>query len=105
MPITVIVRPASGTESRLTFDGTQRIVLGRGAGCDVRLPDLTVSVRHASLRAQGADFVVVDEGSANGTFVGGVRVAPRTSRIVRAGDLVRLGRVWVELHFDPTPVT
>jgi pSer/pThr/pTyr-binding forkhead associated (FHA) protein len=105
MPLTVVVRSASSSEARLTFDGTQRIVLGRGAGCDVRLPDATVSLRHATLRAQGADFVVIDEGSANGTFVGGVRVSPRTSRIVRSGDAVRLGRVWIELRVDHSPVT
>jgi pSer/pThr/pTyr-binding forkhead associated (FHA) protein len=57
------------------------------------------------LRAQGADFVVVDEGSTNGTFVGGVRVAARTSRIVRSGDLVRVGRVWLELRIEQARVT
>jgi pSer/pThr/pTyr-binding forkhead associated (FHA) protein len=105
MPVTVVVRSSASGEARLTFDGTQRIVLGRGAGCDLRLPDATVSPRHASLRAQGADFVVLDEGSANGTYVGDVRVAPHTSRIVRTGDLVRLGRVWLELRVDRSPVT
>ena len=105
MPLTVVVRSGSSEPARLTFDGTQRIVLGRGSGCDVRLPDPSVSLRHASLRAQGADFVVMDEGSVNGTFVGGVRVASRTSRLVRPGDLIRLGRVWVELQVDHGPVT
>jgi pSer/pThr/pTyr-binding forkhead associated (FHA) protein len=105
MPLTVIVRTNSGSESRLTFDGTQRIVLGRGAGCDVRLPDATVSVRHASLRAQGFEFVLVDEGSSNGTFVGDVRVAARTSRIIRSGERARLGRVWIELRIDQGPIT
>jgi pSer/pThr/pTyr-binding forkhead associated (FHA) protein len=83
----------------------QSVVLGRGASCDVRLPDASVSHRHASLRAQGMDFVLVDEGSVNGTFVGGIRVAPRTSRIVRSGDKVRLGNVWIELRIDQSPVT
>jgi pSer/pThr/pTyr-binding forkhead associated (FHA) protein len=105
MPITVIVRSAAGDENRLTFDGTARIVIGRGASCDVRLPDASVSHRHACLRAQGADFLLVDEGSMNGTFVGGVRIAARTSRIVRSGDLVRAGRVWLELRLDQSPVT
>jgi pSer/pThr/pTyr-binding forkhead associated (FHA) protein len=105
MSITVIVRSPVGDENRLTFDGTARIVLGRGSSCDVRLPDASVSFRHASLRAQGAEFVLVDEGSRNGTFVGGVRVASRTSRIVRSGDRVRLGRVWLELRLDLSPVT
>jgi pSer/pThr/pTyr-binding forkhead associated (FHA) protein len=105
MPITVLVRAMTDGEARLTFDGTQSVVLGRGASCDVRLPDASVSHRHASLRVQGQDFLVHDEGSVNGTFVGGVRVAPRTSRIVRSGDLVRLGRVWIELLLDQSPVT
>jgi pSer/pThr/pTyr-binding forkhead associated (FHA) protein len=105
MPITVLVRSTTSGQARLTFDGMQSVVLGRGASCDVRLPDASVSHRHASLRAQGMDFVLVDEGSSNGTFVGGVRVAPRTSRIVRSGDMVRLGRVWIELRVDQSPVT
>lgn len=100
MAITVIVRPAGGAETRLTFDGTQRIVFGRGASCDVRLPDPSVSMRHASLRAQGAEFVLYDEGSTNGTFVGDVRIAGGTSRIVRSGELARLGRIWVELRVE-----
>jgi pSer/pThr/pTyr-binding forkhead associated (FHA) protein len=105
MPITVIVRHQAGDASRLTFDGTQRVVIGRGAGSDVRLPEPSVSHRHASLRAQGAEFTLLDEGSTNGTFVGDVRIAPRTSRIVRSGDMVRVGRVWLELRVDREPVT
>jgi pSer/pThr/pTyr-binding forkhead associated (FHA) protein len=105
MSITVIVRSPAGDENRLTFDGTTSIVIGRGSSCDVRLPDGSVSFRHASLRAQGTEFVLVDEGSKNGTFVGGVRIAARTSRIVRSGDRVRIGRVWLELRLDQSPVT
>lgn len=105
MPITVIVCSAEGNDARLTFDGMQRVVIGRGASCDVRLPDASVSHRHALLRAQGSDFVLVDEGSTNGTFVGEVRVASHTSRIVRSGDRVRVGRVWLELRIDQTPIT
>src|SRR5580704_18120530 len=105
MPITIIVRHGAGEDTRLTFDGTQRVVIGRGAGSDIRLPDASVSHRHASLRAQGSDFVVVDEGSTNGTFVGFVRIAARTSRVVRSGDKVRVGRIWIEVRMDQSPVT
>lgn len=104
MPVTVIVRTAE-TEARLTFDGMQRVVIGRGASCDVRLPDPTVSHRHACLRAKGVEFVLFDEGSTNGTFVGAERVAAHTSRVVRSGDAVRVGRVWLELVVDQSPVT
>src|SRR3954470_9750735 len=97
MPVTVVVRSASGGDApSLTFDGT-RIVVGRSNGSDVRLPDPSVSLRHASIRAQGADYAIVDEGSTNGTWVGGVKLSAHAPRLVRSGDLVRVGRVWLEI--------
>ena len=105
MPITVVVRSASGGEApSLTFDGG-RIVIGRSDGSDVRLPDPSVSLRHASIRAQGTEYAIVDEGSTNGTWVGGVKLGPHTPRLVRSGDLVRLGRVWLELVVGQKPPT
>lgn len=102
MPITVVVRSASGGEPpSLTFDGA-RIVIGRSSGADVRLPDPSVSLRHASIRASGSEYTVVDEGSTNGTFVGGVQLLPQTPRILKTGDLVRVGRVWLEVAIGST---
>ncbi|HVH46493.1 MAG TPA: FHA domain-containing protein, partial [Labilithrix sp.] len=104
--VTVVVRSASGgTAPSLTFDG-ERIVIGRSDGSDVRLPDPSVSQRHASIRAQGSEYALVDEGSTNGTWVGGVKLGPHTPRLVKSGDLVRVGRVWLELVIGqkvPTP--
>ena len=122
MPVTVVVRTASapsgsaascggggsaGTRPApsLTFDGA-RIVIGRGSGSDVRLPDPSVSTRHATIRATGNDYAIVDEGSTNGTWVGGVKLLPQSPRVVKSGDLVRVGRVWLELSIGqkaPTP--
>jgi pSer/pThr/pTyr-binding forkhead associated (FHA) protein len=110
MPITLLVRTGEsqspdGQAPRLTFDAIPRCVIGRGASCDVRLPDPSVSHRHATIEARGADFVIVDEGSTNGTFVGNSRLSPRTSRILKSGDMIRVGRVWLEARFDVTPIT
>jgi pSer/pThr/pTyr-binding forkhead associated (FHA) protein len=108
MPVTVVVRTASGPSPEapsLTFDGS-RIVVGRGSGSDVRLPDPSVSTRHATIRAAGNDYAIVDEGSTNGTWVGGVKLSPQSPRVVKSGDLVRVGRVWLELTIGqkaPTP--
>jgi pSer/pThr/pTyr-binding forkhead associated (FHA) protein len=118
MPVTVVVRSASpihqvsdrlrrsagGNAPSLTFDGS-RIVIGRSDGSDVRLPDPSVSLRHASIRAQGAEYAIIDEGSTNGTWVGGVKLGPRTPRLVKSGDLVRVGRVWLELVIGQKPAT
>jgi pSer/pThr/pTyr-binding forkhead associated (FHA) protein len=102
MPLTVVVRSADVPS--LTFDG-ERVVIGRGGGCDIRLPDPSVSHRHASIHCDAGEYSLVDEGSNNGTFVGGIRLAARTPRVVRSGDLVRIGRVWLEIKVDQQPAT
>ena len=105
MALTVVVRSGDSTSPpKVTFDAP-RIVIGRGEGCDVRLPDPSVSHRHASIRQRGSEYLVVDEGSTNGTFVGPVRLSPHAPRVVRAGEMVRIGRIWLELtieHVVPT---
>ncbi len=105
MAITVVVRSdvggrgGDGAEPALTFDAS-RVVIGRAEGCEVRLPDASVSPRHASLRRQEGAYVLVDEGSDNGTFVAGARLSPLAPRTVADGDLVRVGRVWLELRLN-----
>lgn len=97
MALTIVVRSTEGTSlPRITFDAP-RIVIGRGEGCEVRLPDPSVSHRHASIRQRGSEYIVLDEGSTNGTFAGGVRLAPQAPRVVKSGDLLRIGRVWLEV--------
>ncbi|HEY8947138.1 MAG TPA: FHA domain-containing protein [Polyangiaceae bacterium] len=105
MALTVLVRSGDSTKpATITFDAP-RIVLGRGEGCEVFLPDPSVSQRHASIRQRGTDYVVIDEGSTNGTFVGPVRLSPHAPRVLRSGDLVRVGRIWLEIRIEQARVT
>lgn len=105
MALTVVVRSGDHpTPLKLSLDAP-RIVIGRGEGCEIRLPDPSVSHRHASIRQRGSDYVVVDEGSTNGTFVGPVRLSPQAPRVIRSGELVRIGRIWLELTVEAVPVT
>jgi pSer/pThr/pTyr-binding forkhead associated (FHA) protein len=107
MPVTVHIRASdlsssdAATPMSLSFD-SPRIVIGRSDGCDVRLPDPSVSPRHASLRQRGTTYSVVDEGSTNGTWVGGTRLNAHAQRQVADGEFVRVGRVWLEIRFDVT---
>src|SRR5262249_30971418 len=79
MALTVVVLAGadlgSGDELSLSLDAP-RLVIGRGEGCEIRLPDPSVSHRHASIRQRGADYVLMDEGSDNGTFLGRTRLSP-----------------------------
>lgn len=104
MPVTIVVRTDDQQERALTFDG-ERVVIGRGPSSDVRLPDPSVSHRHAVVQQSGSNWVLVDEGSSNGTFVGGVKLSRGSPRSIRSGDLVRVGRVWLEVRMDQTPPT
>ncbi|MBN2191692.1 MAG: FHA domain-containing protein [Polyangiaceae bacterium] len=105
MALTIVIRSGELTQPpAISFD-TPRVVVGRGEGCDVRLPDLSVSHRHATFRQRGADYLVVDEGSTNGTFVASVRLPPQTPRVVRSGDVIRVGRIWLEARIEPVAPT
>jgi pSer/pThr/pTyr-binding forkhead associated (FHA) protein len=106
MALTIVVRSGDNdSPPTISFDAP-RIVIGRGEGCDIRLPDPSVSHRHASIRQRGSEYIVLDEGSTNGTCVGPVRLPPHTPRVLRSSDLIRIGRVWLEVrleHVPPTP--
>ncbi len=67
------------------------VTLGRDAANTLALPgDTTASRRHARVEARpGGDFIVVDEGSSNGTFVNGARTTGEQS--LRPGDEVQVG--------------
>ncbi|MEP7225662.1 MAG: DUF3662 and FHA domain-containing protein [Actinomycetota bacterium] len=65
-----------------------RVVLGRSRGCDVPVPDVNVSRRHAELRQEGATYWIVDLDSTNGTAVNGKRTGRER---LRDGDTITLG--------------
>ena len=65
-----------------------RVVMGRSRGCDIRIPDVNVSRRHAELRQEGAAYWIVDLDSMNGTVVNGQAVERER---LRDGDTITLG--------------
>jgi len=100
MALTVVIRSGdNATPASITLD-SPRVVIGRGEGSEIRLPDPSVSHRHASIRQRGTDYVVIDEGSTNGTFVGPVRLSAQAPRVLRHADLIRVGRIWLEIRVE-----
>ncbi|QEC50499.1 FHA domain-containing protein [Baekduia soli] len=93
-----VKRPAPGRYLEVD-DGDERLLLplrrgtthvGRGFGADLRLEDQTVSRRHAILHERRVGTRILDDRSANGTFVNGRRVLHAD---LRDGDVVVLGRL------------
>jgi hypothetical protein len=64
------------------------LLIGRLPDCNVVLTDRNVSRRHAEVRRQGNDAVVVDLGSTNGTRVNGTRVG---EHLLADGDEITVG--------------
>lgn len=77
--------------------GEQVTLLGRGTDCDLRLVDNGVSRHHAEIRMEGDDFVLVDLGSTNGSFVNGQQV--RKARL-SDGTRVSLGQTTLTFRRD-----
>jgi hypothetical protein len=71
------------------------VVIGRNEGCDVMLPDPGISRRHAEIRREGDEWVVIDLGSTNGTEVNGVRV---NRHRLSPGDRLLLGTSTLEFR-------
>jgi pSer/pThr/pTyr-binding forkhead associated (FHA) protein len=51
-----------------------------------------VSRRHADIRVEGDSFYLEDVGSANGTYVNHVPLAPGNRHRLRSGDRISLGK-------------
>ncbi|MBK9757171.1 MAG: sigma 54-dependent Fis family transcriptional regulator [Nannocystis sp.] len=60
---------------RVALEPGRPLLLGSGPLADLQLADRYASARHARIFADGDRHVIEDEGSTNGTYVDGVRVA------------------------------
>jgi transcriptional regulator with GAF, ATPase, and Fis domain len=87
-PAWLLLEHADG-EKKFPLAGAP-VVVGRGAGSDVRLADGSLSNHHCRLEPADDGWKVVDLESRNGTFVNDVLVK---RRLLEDGDRLRLGRV------------
>jgi predicted component of type VI protein secretion system len=100
-PARIVVQkgPYPNQDYRLAQD---RIVIGRGASCNIIFPDPEISRQHARLiQDEDGRFSIQDLGSTNGTFVNGRRISGKT--LLRDGDAISLSEsiVLTFLQDDP----
>lgn len=80
------------TGESITLSGT--ITIGRSRDRDLTVDDTRVSRSHARIEGRaGGTWVVVDEGSANGTRLRGEEIPPQEARPIRPGDVIGIGPV------------
>ena len=68
------VRPAQPIPLQFPRGGGDQFSIGRDASCDLAIPDMTVSRRHAQLERTKDGWLITDLESTNGTRVNGWRV-------------------------------
>jgi pSer/pThr/pTyr-binding forkhead associated (FHA) protein len=86
--------PATGNPIEIT---QASVLVGRDPACDVVLADGSVSRRHARLEQREDAWFVVDQGSANGTFLDSVRA---TDTPIHGGQELRFGAVSFRLEIS-----
>lgn len=82
-------------------------LLGRSAACDIVLPGSQVSGRHALIHHQAAkEYVLVDLGSSNGTFIEGRQVAaPVRLRDQQRFQIAQHSFTFCQPEVDPSGMT
>lgn len=72
-------------------------VIGRGDQATLRLPDVGISRRHARIDYDGAQVVLTDLGSTNGSMVNGQRVS---AVALNPGDMIQIGTTTLTFRVD-----
>jgi len=83
--LVVVKGPTSGRQYQLG----ERLSLGRDFSNDIQLNDGQVSRKHAVIQHIQEMYVVVDQGSTNGTYVNGQRISKPT--ILAHGTIIAIG--------------
>ncbi len=84
----LVVKRGPNAGSRFLLDRNTTSA-GRHPDSDIFLDDVTVSRRHAEFRREGGEFVVIDVGSLNGTYV---NREPVDQAVLAGGDEVQIGK-------------
>jgi len=93
------LQPAQGNAIEID---AERTLIGRDKTAEIRLTESSVSRKHATIEKRGPQWVIVDGGSANGTFLDDVQVA---EGVLKDGQTLRLGAATfkVQVEEEPTP--
>jgi pSer/pThr/pTyr-binding forkhead associated (FHA) protein len=80
----------------------KKFLIGRSAFCRISLPhDALVSRRHAVIEFSQGEYCIKDLDSTNGTYVNNRPLQKGERRILRAGDVIIVGKT--EMKIDSVP--
>jgi len=90
----------------ISLSGKNEFTLGRVSEGQPIMPDIDLSAfqayaagvsrLHAIIKRDGDQFIYMDLGSANGSFIGGRRLSPNIEEPLKHGDIVSLGKLKIQ---------
>jgi len=104
-----VVMHIQGLDEPVLLTPQASTLIGRkDAGAGI-LPDLDLSLyggndkgvsrKHAIIERANNVLSLIDLGSANGTYLNGVRLAANQPRVLRDGDEIRLGKLSMHIYY------
>ena len=84
-----IMVTTSGGQGTLRYFHQAEITIGRDPGCDIPLPEDTISARHAHLTYHHNQWWLEDLASTNGTKLNDTRIT--TPTVITSGDDIQCG--------------
>lgn len=82
---------ATGALRSFALEGRERVTIGRGSRADISIRDTRISRHHATIELVHGQHLLRDAGSANGTFLNGLRLTSGSAFALRPGDLIAVG--------------
>jgi pSer/pThr/pTyr-binding forkhead associated (FHA) protein len=92
----LVVKGFEEQERIIELEGGE-LVIGRSPECGICLPVDTVSRNHARIFLQNEEYTIEDLGSANGTYVNGIKVV---RCVLRNNDQLTIGEVKMVFYED-----
>lgn len=99
----------TGTGQSVLLESRPEYVIGR-EGQEQDVPDVNlgpfgarekgVSRKHAVLRVDRRQLLLLDLGSSNGTWLNGAQLAPQEPIRLESGDEIRLGKLLLKVFFN-----
>ena len=99
MDVALVLVRDRGERRRFPLGGDV-VMIGRGEGCDLRIPLGDVSRKHCSVVQSEGQLLIQDLGSSNGTYVNGKRIQEAS---LRPGDQIRIGSLRFVVQVDGSP--
>jgi hypothetical protein len=86
---TLVIRSGGGRAGETYLLTEDRVTVGRHPDSTIFLDDVTVSRNHCVIEREGSTYVIVDQGSLNGTYVNRHRAE---RQLLSDGDELQIGK-------------